>query len=76
MGASLTRHHALELSKEKPLRLRYLLHVHADRYDPLVAKRVARAFESWPWLTIEKSSKKHQVYELIPDPSATHENQD
>jgi hypothetical protein len=68
-GSVTDRPQAIELTKEKPLRLRYLLHGHADRYDPLNAKHVAQAFESWPWLAIKRFPKKHQAYELIPEPS-------
>lgn len=67
MGPSLTRHQAITLTADTPLRLRYLLHLHDDRYEASIAQDIAASFASWPWFAVSESTKKHQAYELTPE---------
>ncbi len=73
MGASLTRHRGINLKSDAPLRLRYLLHVHDHAYDHAIANQIATAFEDFPWWRIEKSSQKHQAYQLTAESPHSHE---
>ncbi len=75
MGASLTRLEGLEVRRDQPLKLRYLLHVHDGAYDPAAARAVALSFQSWPWMNVRKSSRKHRTFEFQPEavPSSPHE---
>ena len=64
MGASLCRHEAIVIKKEKPLRVRYLLHAHNGTADPAIANRLAEIFDASPSFEISKSKRKHRQYEV------------
>jgi hypothetical protein len=46
MGASLCRHEAVVVQKEKPLRMRYLLHAHNGGDGAGIANRIAGIFNA------------------------------
>lgn len=52
-------------SKENPLTLRYLLHVHAGVYDPNAAEKQFDAFAASEPFLVQKSTKPHTRYEVI-----------
>lgn len=64
MGASVCRDRALTISRDEPLRLRYLLHVHNGELDRREADNIASAFASLPAARVVKSSKKHTHFEI------------
>lgn len=76
MGASLSRLRAIKFHKAAPLKARYLLHIHHGAYQATIAQEIARFFEGAPWLSIERSTKKHLAFELTESsshPSSSHE---
>lgn len=64
MGASLCRDDAVILTRDAPLVLRYLLHVHTGPVDPHHVATIARAFETSAGFIAEKSTAKHQQYTI------------
>ena len=64
MGASLCRHEAVVIKKEKPLRVRYLLHAHNGAADAEVANRIARIFDASPAFEVAKAKRKHRQFEV------------
>ncbi|MEQ8788736.1 MAG: PmoA family protein [Pirellulaceae bacterium] len=65
MGASSCMHTPRETTKDAPLMLRYLLHVHGGDIDAGRAAQVAADFEARPTYRVEKSTAKHQQYEIV-----------
>ncbi|NNJ27245.1 PmoA family protein [Alienimonas chondri] len=71
MGPSVCREAPRQVTAEQPLRLRYLLHVHAGDYEGAIAKARAAAFADRPPLNVRKSSRPHRAYEFFrADPTA------
>lgn len=66
MGASPCQTTPLLTTREQPLALRYLLHVHRGAVDPARASAVARAWRQEPRLTVAKSMQPHRQFELKP----------
>lgn len=66
MGASACRDAPLLTTREQPLVLRYLLHVHRGEVDPDRAAAVARRWHTQPLLTVVKSMQPHRQFELQP----------
>ncbi|MCA9052194.1 MAG: PmoA family protein [Planctomycetaceae bacterium] len=64
MGPSACRDSALITTREQPLRLRYLLHVHRGPIDAYRAAEVAAGWHPTPWLQVVKSSQPHRQFEL------------
>jgi hypothetical protein len=64
MGASVCREKPLLLRRDKPLTLRYLLHVHRGDIDPDRAKMIAETFAKRPLYKVVRSQKKHQQCEI------------
>jgi len=65
MGASLCRHEPVVIQQEKPLRVRYLLHIHRDDVDAAVANRLGDLFNRSPGFTVIKGKRKHHQYEVM-----------
>ena len=65
MGASLCRHEPVVIKEEKPLRVRYLLHIHRNGVDAAVANRLADLFNRSPGFTVIKGKRKHHQYEVM-----------
>lgn len=63
MGASPCMKHPIEITKQNPLALRYLLHVHAGDINPARAERVATLFEQRRPLEVVRGMRKHRQYE-------------
>ena len=64
MGASLCRHEAIVIKKEKPLRVRYLLHAHNGAVDLATANRIAEIFDASTSFEVSKSKEKHRQFEV------------
>ena len=64
MGASSCMDGPLEIRRAAPLRLRFLLHVHAGAVDPPRAAALAEQFANWPEFEIVRSALPHQQYEV------------
>lgn len=64
MGPSLCRDRGVTVTGEKPLTLRYLLHVHGGPLDPTMAGRVGKAFDQRPGFEVGKSKRRHRQYEV------------
>ncbi|XZE52179.1 PmoA family protein [Planctomycetaceae bacterium SH139] len=54
----------LVVTAEQPLTLRYLLRVHADRYDAVSAERVFQQFADSARFELAKSKRPHTRYEI------------
>jgi len=65
MGASLCIDEGIEITHKKPLTLRYLLAVHRGAIDSQHADEQATAFAKRPGFKVQKSTKKHQEYEVL-----------
>jgi hypothetical protein len=65
MGASPGMERSILITRAEPLRLRYLLHAHAHAYDRAQAETWANRFATWPAWKTQKSTKKHQQFELV-----------
>lgn len=59
MGASFGMHEPLEITNDKPLRLRYLLSVHAGAYDQQASAAMHAAFALRKGFEIVKGSRGH-----------------
>lgn len=64
MGASVCRDDAIVTMKEKPLVLRYLLHVHEGKLDVETANELAGVFNLRNPFIVSKSAKEHTEYEV------------
>ena len=64
MGASLCRHEAIVIKKEKPLRVRYLLHAHSGAVNPAITGRIAALFDASPAFEIAKAKRRHRHFEV------------
>lgn len=62
MGPSQCREAPLELKREEPLELRFLLHAHGDRYADDRAVQLSRDFAQSKRLLVEPSNKPHTSY--------------
>ena len=65
MGASICRHEPVMIKKEKPLRVRYLLHIHRNGVDAAVANRLGDLFNLSPGFIVIKGKRKHHQYEVM-----------
>jgi hypothetical protein len=65
MGASVCMHAPRVTSKEAPLVLRYLLHVHRGDVDAARANKVAADFAQRKGYRVEKATVKHQQFEIV-----------
>ncbi len=64
MAASVCMETARETTREQPLALRYLLHVHRGGYDAARAAQLAAEYASYPKYEIIKGTKPHYQFEL------------
>lgn len=64
MCASPCFNNAITCTAAKPLKLRYLLHVHGGGYDKGVAESMFAEFSNSPAMIIKKSSRSHVRYEI------------
>ncbi len=64
MGASLCFDKGLEITHERPLTLRYLLHAHRGKIQTNKANAIAKTFAARPGFEVVKSKKKHQHYDI------------
>ena len=64
MGASLCRHGAVVIKKDKPLHVRFLLHAHHGAADAGIATRITRMFNASPGFEVSKSKRKHRQFEV------------
>ena len=64
MGPSACRDAALIASQSSPLRLRYLLHVHAGPVDAARAAAVSASWRNEPLLMVAKSTRPHHQFEV------------
>lgn len=62
MGASVGMKSTLLATRQKPLLLRYLLHIHRGPVDKTRADDLARVFADHPGYVVEKSTKKHHQW--------------
>ncbi len=64
MGASVCMNDSLITTKDEPLRLRYLLHVHKGEITADRADSVAKEFAARPGFDVGPSTAKHRQYEV------------
>ena len=64
MGASVCMNGPIEITKQQPLTLRFLLHIHAGDVDGTRAEKVAELFAGRKALAVKRSDKPHQQYEI------------
>jgi hypothetical protein len=62
MGASVCFNQPLTITRQQPLRLRYLLHAHTGPADPQKANAAARQFADSPPFEVQKSGVRHQQF--------------
>ncbi|MCF6314476.1 MAG: PmoA family protein [Verrucomicrobiales bacterium] len=67
IGASLCMHEALDIKKNAPLKLRYLLHAHTGPVDADHAQQQAKNFAQRPGFTVAKGKAKHHQFEVKRD---------
>jgi hypothetical protein len=67
MGASVCMEQPVITTREKPLRVRYLLHAHAGRYDAARTDAIARQFSQWPRFAVTKSTRPHRQFDLTTE---------
>jgi hypothetical protein len=65
MCASPCMQKAIVTSRERPLKLRYLLHAHAGSLNPARANEIADKFNKSPEYIVRKSMQKHQQFEIV-----------
>jgi hypothetical protein len=53
-------------TRERPLKLRYLLHTHAGPVDLVRANSMAERFNTFPEYIVRKSMQKHHDHEVVP----------
>ena len=68
MGASVCRHEPVVIKEEKPLRVRYLLHIHRHGINAAVANRLADLFNRSPGFAVIKGKRKHHQFEVMREP--------
>ncbi|WP_417747592.1 PmoA family protein [Rosistilla oblonga] len=68
MGASFGMHEAFEITSEKPLRLRYLLLVHAGPYDEQVATAAHKQFAARKGFEVSKGKRAHRQFSALRIP--------
>lgn len=66
IGPSLSRHRAVELQADTPLRCRYLAYVHAGSCDPQTIDSMADRFDRSAALRIAPSDRAHHQFQLVP----------
>lgn len=64
MGASACRDAPLITSRENPLTLRYLLHIHSGAVDASRANALADEWATWPGYRVAKASRNHRQFEI------------
>ena len=64
MGASICRHEAIVVERDKPLRVRYLLHAHRGSVNAAAANRLAEILNGRPAFRVSKSKRKHRQFEV------------
>ncbi|MFV0442292.1 MAG: PmoA family protein [Planctomycetaceae bacterium] len=64
MGPSACRDAPLVTTRESPLRLRYLLHIHRDGANAERSNQLAADWKQHPWLTVVKSKQPGRQYGL------------
>lgn len=62
MGSALCMNDPIEIKKDKPLTLRYLLHTHSGPVDYDRANKTAKDFYQRPGFIVEKSKMKHHQF--------------
>ncbi len=62
MGASVCMHDSLLTTRERPLRLRYMLHAHGGLVDLELARAVAEEFAASPPFRVSKATVPHTMY--------------
>jgi hypothetical protein len=65
MGASVCMNEPIEITKQQPLTLRFLLHIHAGDIEAARAEQVAKFFAARKPLFVQRSSKPHYQYEIL-----------
>ncbi len=65
VGASACRDEGLISTRLKPLRLRYLLHIHDGAVNKIQAEDILADWEKLPTQAVSKSTKKHQQFEIV-----------
>lgn len=65
MGASPGMQAAINLKKDAPLTLRYLLHIHPGPVDPRIANQLYADFAASEKLAVQRSQKKHTHWEIV-----------
>ena len=65
MGASLCFDEDIQITREQPLVVRYLLVVHRGAVDAKQAESQAKAFAKRPGFEVMRSTKKHRQYEVL-----------
>lgn len=65
MGASPGMHGPLVTRRDRPLRMRYLLHAHSGALNVQRAKALAAEFAARPAYGVRKSQVKHHSYEIV-----------
>lgn len=64
MGASVCMHAGINITRQQPLTLRYLLHAHNNTVDPSRAEKMFKQFSEHPGYEVIKGSKRHTQYEV------------
>jgi hypothetical protein len=67
MGPSVCRDAGITITKDAPLTLRYLLHVHRGETNPMRAAEVTASWKGAPRLQIGKSMTPHHQYAVIEE---------
>jgi hypothetical protein len=65
MGASACRDRGIVITREQPLVLRYLLHVHRGGADAARAEAIASQWRRRPLLQVRKSMQPHSQFEVV-----------
>jgi len=65
MGASPCMHEGVAVTREKPLRLRYLLHAHTGPYDQAKADAVHQSFTARRGFQVRKGARQHLQFEVV-----------
>ncbi|MFT5524969.1 MAG: hypothetical protein ACI9HK_002933 [Pirellulaceae bacterium] len=65
MGASNCRDGDVTTSKDKPLQIRHLLHIHSGTVQREVAGALAVDFNQRPPFVVRKGTKKHHQHEIV-----------
>jgi hypothetical protein len=65
MGASVGMHQAIVTTRDKPLVLRYLLHVHNGPVDPERVAPIGEEFAKHPGYEVKKGLVRHRQYSIV-----------